>query len=140
MHLSLITIGITTYNAEATLNRAIESALSQNWENVEIVIIDDCSSDKTWALLKGIKVKNPQIQIFQNLTNSGVAVSRNRIIEEAKGEFIVFFDDDDTSITTRIEKQYRRITTYEKEYANGNPVICHSSRLQVYPNGERHIH
>lgn len=139
MNLSLITIGITTYNAEATLNRAIESALSQSWKNIDIIIVDDGSNDKTWTLLKDVRVKNPQIKLFQNTTNAGVAVSRNRIIKEAKGEFIVFFDDDDTSTAKRIEKQYKRITDYEKKYAHGDPVICHSSRLQVFPNGEKHI-
>ncbi len=139
MNTPLITIGLTTYNAQDTIQDALDSALSQNWPDFQIIIIDDYSTDKTWDMLNEAKDHNPDIYLFQNVKNMGVAVSRNRIIEEATGEFIAFFDDDDVSMPNRIEQQYQRIIQYEKEFANGHDVICHSARLQIYPDGQSHI-
>tara|TARA_R110002072_G_scaffold221809_1_gene378862 strand:- start:1444 stop:2400 length:957 start_codon:yes stop_codon:yes gene_type:complete len=139
MDFPLITIGITTYNAEETLNLAVDSALSQNWPKFEVIIIDDCSFDKTWELLNTIKTLHPDINIFQNTQNSGVASSRNKIIQEARGEFIIFFDDDDISMPNRLEQQYKRIIQYEKNFPNNDLIVCHSARLQIYPDGGQHV-
>ena len=87
-------------------------------------------------ILEQLAQKCPKLKIFSNLENSGVAVSRNRIIKEASGEFIAFFDDDDESLPSRIFEQYKRITEYEKHFAKGAPVICHTARKLIYPRGE----
>lgn len=131
----LVTVGVTAFNAIDTVERAIQSAFQQTWRPIEIVAVDDCSSDGTFELLQSLAGRHPEIRIYRNAENSGVAVSRNRIVEEAKGEFIAFFDDDDVSTPDRIERQYRRITDYEKRYARGAPVICHSARLLLYADG-----
>lgn len=134
---SLITIGITAYNAENTLEKAVLSAIRQDWENTDIVIVDDYSIDKTAEILRRLSKQYTALRIFQQSRNSGVATVRNRIIEEAKGDFIAFFDDDDESAPERLMCQYQRITTYEQAFANGAPVICHTARTQVYPDVER---
>ncbi len=76
------------------------------------------------------------MRVYRNDQNGGVAVTRNRIIREAKGEFIAFFDDDDESTPERLTRQYERIIGYEREFALGRPVICHTARLQRYSSGE----
>jgi glycosyltransferase involved in cell wall biosynthesis len=134
--LPLITIGMCTFNAQETINRALKSALDQTWPNIEIVIVDDCSSDRTWSILKNMMDVHSEIKIYQNNANGGVAISRNRIITEAKGEFIAFFDDDDESYSDRLSLQYERVVSYENDFnLDGAPVICHSSRKVVYPDG-----
>jgi len=135
----LVTIGITTFNAEETVAMAVQSALKQSWVSLEIIIVDDASSDRTREILFEIKSQHSNVKVFINDNNGGVAIARNRILEEANGEFIVFFDDDDTSEITRIVEQYDRIVNYEREFANGAPVICHTARKQIYPNGEERI-
>lgn len=135
MNMPLITIGIITFNAMDTVTDAIESALKQSWKPLEILIVDDSSIDGTWELLCCMANKNPELKIFQNKTNRGVAASRNKIIKEAKGEFIAFFDDDDISLPERVFSQYLRITNYENKYSKGSPVICHTARKIIYPNG-----
>lgn len=130
----LITIGITCFNAEDTIERAIKSASAQDWGNTEIVIIDDVSTDNSFKILEKIKKTYPNLRIFQNEKNGGVAVSRNRIVEEAKGEFIVFFDDDDFSLPDRISRQYKRLIEYEKTLTDQKPVLCHTARTQNYPD------
>ncbi|WP_085578699.1 glycosyltransferase family 2 protein [Thalassospira mesophila] len=139
MNQPLVTIGLTTYNATDSVKRAIKSALAQTWRPIEIIICDDCSSDTTPAILSKIAEIQPEIRLFRNSINSGVATSRNQIIKEARGEYIAFFDDDDESSPDRIAIQVNRIVTYEKEFSNGAPVICHAARQVIYPNGMKRI-
>lgn len=135
----LVTVGLTAYDAEATIVRAIDSIIAQTWKPIEVIVVDDCSSDLTWEILEGVINKNSFVRAFRNSRNSGVAVSRNRIIKEANGEFVIFFDDDDYSLPTRIEEQLDRIVNYEKEFANGEMVICHTARNVLYPDGRQAI-
>ncbi|MGH1352629.1 MAG: glycosyltransferase family 2 protein [Methyloligellaceae bacterium] len=141
MHIEqpLVTIGITTWNAADTVKDAVVSALSQNWHPIEIVIVDDCSEDETPKILHELAAEHPEINVYFNAKNSGVAATRNQILAEATGEFLAFFDDDDYSEPDRITKQLQRITEYERQYSRGAPVICHTARYVIYPNGEEHI-
>jgi len=135
MKVPLITIGITSYNAADTIQRAVDCALAQGWENTEILIYDDASTDNTLAILQDIKAQNETVSVISGNKNRGVAYSRNQLIEKAKGEFLSFFDDDDVSDPARISRQYERITSYEQNIAKGAPVICHTARTQTYPDG-----
>jgi glycosyltransferase involved in cell wall biosynthesis len=136
----LITCGLTTYNAEDTVKKALDSVFRQTWRSIEVVAIDDCSSDGTWEILEGYAQDHPELRLYRNPVNGGVAVSRNRIMEEARGEFLAFFDDDDESLPERLAAQYQRIVTYEQQYATGAPVICHTARMVFYPNGKLLYH
>lgn len=131
----LITIGITAYNAADTIKRALNSALSQNWENFEIIVVNDFSKDETGSILSNFGTNNSKIRVITNSHNLGVAAARNIILERAKGEFVAFFDDDDESLPDRLQKQYQRIVQYE-EKLNTKLVICHTARLQNWPGGK----
>jgi glycosyltransferase involved in cell wall biosynthesis len=132
----LVTIGLTTFNAINTIERALFSALNQNWRPIEVVVVDDCSSDGTGDLLRALATRHPELRLFFNDSNGGVAVSRNRILAESRGDFVAFFDDDDESLSERVIVQLNRIIEYEKRFADGAPVICHTARKLIYPNGE----
>ncbi len=133
--LPLITIGMTCFNAVDTIEDAVTSALVQTWENIEILIVDDCSTDDSVSVLKKIEKEHPQLRLICQRENKGVAASRNALIRQAAGAFIAFFDDDDKSAPDRLQKQYDRIVSYERHYAHGAPVICHTARTQRYPDG-----
>lgn len=132
----LVTAAFTAYNAEASIVVALESALAQDWLALEIVVIDDASNDQTVSRVEAFmrqrgRASRP-IRLIRQLRNGGVARARNRLIEEAKGEFIVFFDDDDVSTPDRISRQYARIR--ETETALGHDmVMCHTAREQLFP-------
>jgi glycosyltransferase involved in cell wall biosynthesis len=128
----LITIGVTAFNAETTIESAIRSAVGQTWPNFEIVCVDDCSNDNTLQILADLEKKHPNMRVYKNDHNGGEPVTRNHILQEAKGEFIAFFDDDDESAPERLTRQYQRIVDYEHDFAQGQPVICHTARLQRY--------
>jgi glycosyltransferase involved in cell wall biosynthesis len=131
----LVTIGITAYNAADTVARAIASARAQDWPNTEIVVVDDCSTDDTWAVLTEEAASLDTVRALRQDSNGGVAVARNRILAEARGDFVVFFDDDDESTPDRVSRQVARITEYEARFADGVPVICHTATRRTYPDG-----
>ncbi len=136
MQKPLVTIGLTTFNSVDTVEKAILSALGQTWRPIEVVVVDDCSTDGTFELLEVFANRYAVIKIFRNNKNGGVAVSRNRILEESRGDFLAYFDDDDESCPDRINLQLKRIVEYEQQFSYGAPVVCHTARLLVYPHGE----
>jgi glycosyltransferase involved in cell wall biosynthesis len=135
----LVTIGLTTFNAADSVERAVASALAQTWRPLEVVAVDDCSIDATAEILISLAARHPEIRVFRNQTNGGEAVSRNHILAEARGEFVAFFDDDDCSLPERVEAQLHRILAYERDFADGAPVICHTARRQCYPDGRERV-
>ncbi len=139
MNKPLVTYGITAFNAADTIERAVNSALGQTWEHHEVVIVDDASSDATPDILRSLAYRHPRIRLITLDQNGGVAAARNCIVKAARGEFIAFFDDDDISRPDRIVKQVERLVTYEKSHARGAPVICHTARAVVYPDGTRRV-
>lgn len=85
------------YNLEKIINVAIESVLQQDFENYELIIVNDGSEDKTLNVLTNYKNKsNGKIRVIDNKHNIGLSASRNKAIEQAKGEYIIHLDGDDT--------------------------------------------
>lgn len=99
----LVTVYIPTFNRVELLKRAVKSVRQQTYQNLEIIIVDDCSKDGTRAYLEEIKKQDSRIRYFIKDKNSGACVSRNIAIESANGEFITGLDDDDYFIEDRIE-------------------------------------
>jgi len=91
----LVSILIPVYNRVNLVSETIESALKQTYRNIEIVIVDNCSTDGTWDLLKDYALKDDRIRIFQNEENIGPVRNWKRCIVEAKGDYskILFSDD-----------------------------------------------
>jgi len=97
----LVSVIIPTYNRAASIGEAIESALAQAYPAMEIIVVDDGSTDDT---RQSIAHRYPQVRYFHQ-ENGGVARARNRGIREARGEFIAFLDSDDLWLPGKIEKQ-----------------------------------
>ncbi|MEO5910951.1 MAG: glycosyltransferase family 2 protein [Pelobium sp.] len=102
MSLPLISIIIPVFNTEDYLTETIESAKNQTWKNKEIIIIDDGSSDGSFALAKSYE--NDWIKVFSQ-ENKGASAARNYGLREAKGEYIQFLDADDFISPNKIEFQ-----------------------------------
>lgn len=134
----LITIGITCFNAEDSIQRCLNSAVKQDYENFDIIIIDDCSTDNSVRVIKKFVERNPNIKmnLIENKKNLGVGANRQKILEEAEGNYITFFDDDDESYPSRLRVQYEHIKNIEeKGYSKG--VLCYASGDREYENGYR---
>lgn len=108
----LITVFMPTHNRKDLLNRAINSVLSQTYTNIELVIVDDGSSDETWEYL--LNLKDPRIRIFRNEIPVGACAARNRAIFEARGDLITGIDDDDYFREDRIMDLWRG---YDRQYS-----------------------
>ena len=96
------------------VEEAILSALNQTYKNIEIVCIDDCSTDETKSILSQIQNKYSQIVILENSENKGVVYSRNKAIEMSTGEYILPLDSDDTIGPTYIEKAVKILDENKK--------------------------
>lgn len=87
---------VTAYNLEKLISTAIDSILKQTYKNFELLVIDDCSSDKTVDVIKKYEAKDSRVKLLVNEKNSGPSIARNNAMEVAKGEYIVYLDGDDT--------------------------------------------
>ncbi|MGR6648211.1 glycosyltransferase family 2 protein, partial [Avibacterium paragallinarum] len=101
----LVSIVMSAYNSQDTIEYAINSLLNQSYPNIEIVVCDDCSKDNTFAILKDMELKNSKIRVYQSIKNQGTYNIRNEMIKLAKGEYITFHDSDDFALPTRIDEQ-----------------------------------
>ena len=95
MEKDLVSIIMPSYNTAPYIRETIQSVLDQTYQNWELIIVDDCSTDNTDEVVASIKDK--RIRYLKNEKNSGAAVSRNRSLSEAKGRWIAFLDSDDRS-------------------------------------------
>lgn len=99
----LVSIVMPSYNTGKFILETILSVQRQTYTNWEIILVDDCSNDNTLELLS--KIEDSRIRIYVNDKNSGAAVSRNRALREARGEWIAFLDSDDLWTSDKLEKQ-----------------------------------
>mgnify|MGYP002768677544 FL=1 len=101
----MVSVIIPSYNREKTIKRAVESVLNQTYKDIEVIVVDDCSSDKTIEILTSIKDK--RFSYYKLDKNSGACVARNLGIEKAKGDYIAFQDSDDEWLSDKLEKQMK---------------------------------
>ncbi len=102
----LISVIIPIFNNQKTINKTLNSVLKQTLSNLEIIVINDGSTDE--SLEKIATIKDPRVQVF-SYPNAGVAVSRNRGIERARGEYISFLDADDLWTPDKLEAQLKAL-------------------------------
>lgn len=124
----LVSIIVPVFNAEKFLKETINSVLNQTYENWELLLVNDKSTDKSTDIIKSFKDK--RIKLIELKQNSGAAVARNTGIKAARGSFICFIDSDDLWKKTKIEKQVKfmkekdssfSFTSYEFADETGKP-------------------
>jgi len=115
-----VSVIIPTRNRLALLKRAINSVLAQTFKDLEIIVVDDCSTDETGEYLRNEKI--PNLNYIRLEQKSGGAVARNCGIKEAKGKYIAFLDDDDEWLPDKLQKQIKCIEQ------NENTGICYTGR------------
>jgi len=100
----LVSVILPTYNRAHILSRAIESVLRQSYQNIELIIIDDCSNDNTNEIVNSYLNKDKRLFYIRNERNAGAAYSRNVGIEYSRGIFLMFLDSDCEYLPEKIEK------------------------------------
>jgi teichuronic acid biosynthesis glycosyltransferase TuaG len=101
----LVSIIMAAYNAEKTIELAIESVLNQTYSNFELLVINDCSKDGTAKLVEDFSAKDNRVRLISNEKNSGVSFTRKHGLEEANGSWIAILDSDDAWAPEKLEKQ-----------------------------------
>jgi glycosyltransferase involved in cell wall biosynthesis len=104
-HQPLVSICIPTYNVEKTVISALQSILNQTYQNLEILVVDNASTDSTLSLLQ--QINDTRLVIYRNERNMGAEANFSRCIELASGEYIAIFHADDLYLPNMIEKQVR---------------------------------
>lgn len=129
MNNPLVTMGIPVYNVEAYIEKCLASALNQTYKNIELLIIDDCGSDKSIQIVEELKnecCRGCLIQIIRHEHNKGLGEARNTAIANAKGKYIYFLDSDDY-----IEPGTIELMVNEAEHNNADAVFS-SCRKIIY--------
>ncbi len=104
-----ISVIMPAYNSEKTLLHAAHSILNQSWTNVELIIVDDCSSDQTHAVALQLAQADSRVRVLRNEVNAGPYVSKNRALQIATGEYITGHDADDWALPDRLETQFKSV-------------------------------
>lgn len=102
MPLPLVTVFIPTHNRAHLIRRAVLSVIDQTYKNIEIIIVNDGSSDNTPDVLNSLKLEYNNIHIFQHEKAKGACAARNLAIRNATGQYITGLDDDDEFLPHRI--------------------------------------
>lgn len=118
----LVSIITPTYNSEKFITETIQSVQNQTYGNWEMLIVDDCSSDKTVAIIQQFMEDDHRIHLIRMNKNSGASKARNKAINEVKGDFMTFLDADDIWFPDFIENS---IATIQK---TGIPFVFSSYR------------
>ena len=117
MSVSIIT---PAFNSEKFIAETILSVQAQTYQDWEMLIIDDCSTDKTVEIVSSFQEKDSRIKLFRNETNRGSAYSRNLALRNAKGKWIAFLDSDDIWHPEKLERQIEFMlkNNYNFSYTN----------------------
>lgn len=101
----LVSVVLPTYNRADLLPAAIESILNQTYQNFELIIVDDGSTDNTTELLNAYRQKDKRVKIIRSFENRGISYARNQGNITARGKYIAVMDSDDISLPDRLKKQ-----------------------------------
>jgi glycosyltransferase involved in cell wall biosynthesis len=138
----LVTVIMTSYNTEEYISGAIDSILNQTYKNIELVIVDDCSTDGSRVIIDKYTEKFNTIRSFCFGENRGTYWSKNYGITKSSGEIITFMDSDDISINTRIEEQVAGLNNkgvsmvtvnMNRVDSEGNIILINGNKERVAP-------
>lgn len=110
-----ISVVMPAYNAEKYLADAIESILTQSFKDIEVIVVDDASTDRTLEITQKYQQQDKRLRYIALPNNQGMTAARNHGLASAHGEFVAFSDADDLNLPTRLQAQY--------EALKGNPHI-----------------
>ena len=117
-----VSVVMPVFNRQDLVERAIDSILNQSYTDFEFIIVDDGSTDETPAILKDYAQKDTRIKIFTNPTNKGIAYSRQRGLDLARGKYVAIMDSDDWSLPDRLAKSVSFMADHPEIDAMTGPV------------------
>lgn len=129
-----ISVIMSAYNAESTIERAIKSVENSTYSNIEIVVCDDCSTDSTRNIVKQLMDIYDNIILVEHDRNCGAGMARRSGIEHSTGDFIAFVDSDDEVYNDYYATLYEYIQKYDADIVWSTPLILHSCTEKKKPH------
>ena len=108
----LVSVVMTAYNAEATIGYSVASVLNQTHRNLELLVVDDASTDGTREILAGLAAADNRIRVLRQSTNAGTYAGKNVALAAARGDFLTFHDADDWCHPRRVERHLACMTAH----------------------------
>ena len=130
-----VSIILPAYNSETGIRIAIESILTQTWKNIELLIVDDCSTDRTKEVIQSYMEDDSRIRLFSTPQNSGPYVARNIALQNATGEYVTVNDADDWSHAEKIATQVQHLIDNPDVIANTSEHARLTEELKLYRRG-----
>lgn len=127
----LVSVIVPIYNAELFLDKSIPSIMNQTYDNIEIILINDGSSDNSLEIINKYAKKDKRIIVIDK-QNEGVSITRNKGIGLSTGEYITFVDADDALISTAIEERVSALEKYNVSLVLSNYSVIYSDTLKEY--------
>lgn len=126
-----------SWNTAKWIGESIDSVIAQTYTKWELIIVDDCSSDNTEEVISSYK--DERIKYIKNKANSGAALTRNKAIREAQGEWIAFLDSDDLWNPNKLEKmvKFMSLNCYSFAYHDYEKIDEESKPLNIYVTGPK---
>jgi glycosyltransferase involved in cell wall biosynthesis len=115
----LVSILLPVHNAEKHLKGCLESLLNQSYKNIEIIAIDDKSSDKSAKILRSFKKLDKRLRVYQNVKRYGISLTLNRAARRVRGQLITVMGTEDTYLPTKIKKQVKFLQIHPDVVAVG---------------------
>lgn len=133
---NLITVLVPVYNSEKTVSVALNSLLNQTWKNLEIIVIDDCSLDKTVSIVESFKCKDNRVKLIKLRQNGGPYIARNEGLKVSNGVFVTCHDADDWSHPERISIQAKHLIKNPNVIANTSEQVRATPDLEFHRRGK----
>ena len=132
----LVSIIMPSWNTAKYIGKSIQCIINQSYQNWELLIVDDCSTDNTDEVVCPF-LRDKRIKYLKNERNSGAALSRNRAMREAQGEWIAFLDSDDLWTPDKLKKQVEFMTAhgYVLSYTEYEKIDEEDNPLNIYVTG-----
>ncbi len=132
----LVSIIMPSWNTARFIAESVQCVVDQTYQNWELLIVDDCSTDNTDAVVEPF-LKDPRIKYFHNEKNLGAALTRNKALREAQGEWIAFLDSDDLWMPEKLEMQigFMQEHEYALSYTEYEKIDEEDNPLNIYVTG-----
>jgi glycosyltransferase involved in cell wall biosynthesis len=141
----LVSVLVPVYNVESFVEESLGSIAKQTYKNLEVIVVDDCSSDRTFELAERFERADRRFRVVRNEKNLQIAATLNRALSLARGQFIARCDGDDVMLPDRIERQYDYLTHHPDIALVGCSFVTIDERGQrlrshSYPSGPELLH
>ena len=127
----MISIAMATYNGERFLEKQLDSILAQTYQDIELIICDDCSADHTYDILTSYAKKDSRIKIYANTENLGFKKNFEKAISLCTGEYIALADQDDIWPAKKLETELKRIDDFDLVCTNASLIDANGTSMQM---------